>query len=302
MASVRLCDEKPQLYQWDTGVQLELCECDTANEMHFVTASGLIKRDVVDGICDVPDVALQQAGLLVVYAYTRDEIEGSTRHEFRLRVFPRPKPADYIDPPDEADNLEQLAERVAGMIDTDDLNINLNLKNGQAEASLRGLNAAMETDEYKLAHNALAIGRLTKASGYNSFASGETTTASGRGSHAEGVDAIASGNWSHAEGQYTLAKGTGSHAEGAGTIATAAQSHAQGRYSVEDAEGKYAHIVGNGLNSKQRSNAHTLDWGGNAWYAGYVEGTSLILPSPNGTRWKITVTDAGTLDVARVDE
>ena len=31
----------------------------------------------------------------------------------------------------------------------------------------------------------------------------------------------------------------------------------------------YAHIVGNGEESA-RSNAHTLDWSGNAWFAGKV--------------------------------
>lgn len=37
---------------------------------------------------------------------------------------------------------------------------------------------------------------------------------------------------------------------------------------------KYAHIVGNGENDSTRSNAHTLDWEGNAWFAGdvYVKG------------------------------
>lgn len=40
--------------------------------------------------------------------------------------------------------------------------------------------------------------------------------------------------------------------------------------------GKYAHIVGNGTSDDNRSNAHTLDWDGNAWYAGTlrVGGTS----------------------------
>ena len=41
-------------------------------------------------------------------------------------------------------------------------------------------------------------------------------------------------------------------------------------------EKEYAHIVGNGINDTQRSNAHTLDWEGNAWFAGkvYIGGTS----------------------------
>ena len=33
--------------------------------------------------------------------------------------------------------------------------------------------------------------------------------------------------------------------------------------------GNYAHVVGNGTEEK-RSNAHTLDWDGNAWFAGNV--------------------------------
>ncbi len=35
-------------------------------------------------------------------------------------------------------------------------------------------------------------------------------------------------------------------------------------------EGPYVHIVGNGTDDENRSNAHTLDWDGNAWYAGNV--------------------------------
>ena len=59
--------------------------------------------------------------------------------------------------------------------------------------------------------------------------------------------------------------------------------------------GKYAHIVGNGTSRDNRSNAHTLDWDGNAWYAGTLECTGILLTSPNGTKYKITVSDDGTL-------
>ena len=53
-------------------------------------------------------------------------------------------------------------------------------------------------------------------------------------------------------------------------------SHAQGAYNIEDTEGKYAHIVGNGTSELARSNVHTLDWSGNAWFAGdvFVGGSS----------------------------
>ena len=47
----------------------------------------------------------------------------------------------------------------------------------------------------------------------------------------------------------------------------------QGKYNINDVDDKYAHIVGNGT-SNERSNAHTIDWNGNAWFAGdaYVGG------------------------------
>lgn len=104
-------------------------------------------------------------------------------------------------------------------------------------------------------------------------------------SHVEGKDCIASGAESHASGYQTKASGDRSYTEGVGTIAAKQSQHAQGRYNLEDTEtdsvntvlGRYAHIVGNGKNNADRSNAHTLDWSGNAWFSGdvYVGGLSI---------------------------
>lgn len=54
--------------------------------------------------------------------------------------------------------------------------------------------------------------------------------------------------------------------------------HVQGKYNVPDTT--YAHIVGNGSDDENRSNAYTLDWGGNATYAGkvYSEGGKELAP------------------------
>ena len=65
------------------------------------------------------------------------------------------------------------------------------------------------------------------------------------------------------------AKGNYSHAEGQGTIATGNYQHVQGKYNIEDTNNSYAHIIGNG-NSSTRANIHTVDWNGNAWFAGNV--------------------------------
>lgn len=134
-----------------------------------------------------------------------------------------------------------------------------------------------------------AEGKNTTASGWSSHAEGEETKAKGQTSHAEGDNSIAEGISSHAEGSYAVASGITSHAEGEGTKAYGKSSHAegsfttassnyqhvQGKYNIEDKSNKYAHIVGNGKSGMERSNAHTLDWKGNAWFAGRVEGTNL---------------------------
>lgn len=119
-----------------------------------------------------------------------------------------------------------------------------------------------------------AIGVGVEASGDSSHAEGDSTTASGENSHAEGVGTTASADSSHAEGNCTTASGENSHAEGASTIASSQNQHVQGKYNIEDLNGTYAHIVGNGEDGKN-SNAHTLDWQGNAWYSGKLsqEGT-----------------------------
>ena len=112
--------------------------------------------------------------------------------------------------------------------------------------------------------------------GDNSFAEGNNTTASGLDSHAEGDTTTASGYASHAEGFVTTASGEVSHAEGCGAKAASQCQHAQGKYNIEDSSDTYADIIGNGTSDTARSNAATVDWSGNAWYAGdvYVGSTS----------------------------
>ena len=150
-----------------------------------------------------------------------------------------------------------------------------------------------------------AEGQATTASGYASHAECSRTKASGSYSHAEGYTTIASGMCSHAEGSHCKATSGNSHAEGDGTIATSGPQHVQGQYNIEDTDGVYAHIVGNGLYNSNRSNAHTLDWNGNAWYAGTVEGIGMIIKSstPNSVkRFLITVDDSGAISATEITQ
>ena len=178
-----------------------------------------------------------------------------------------------------------------------------NIMDGALNGSLRTKNTKVESSEYKLGENAFASGTDTSASGYSSHAEGDGTNAGGASAHAEGVLTIASGDFSHAEGFATEARAFYSHTEGYGTIATRNYQHVQGAYNIEDTEKKYLHIVGNGEVGKYRSNAHTIDNDGNAWFAGTVEGTAMIVKSSttgSTKRFKITVDDSGTLSAVEV--
>ena len=162
------------------------------------------------------------------------------------------------------------------------------------------------------------------AAGEYSHAEGDSTHAIGNASHAEGNYTRANGNYSHAEGSGSIASGVGAHAEGGsrasgayshaensssvsanyshsegyGTKANTLYQHVQGTYNIPDESdkaylrGTYAHIVGNGEDSSSLSNAHTLDWNGNAWFAG-----DIYVGSNSGTN-----KDEGSKKVATIFE
>lgn len=137
--------------------------------------------------------------------------------------------------------------------------------------------AAIGTDshvegQYSLASYvaAHAEGYRATASGAYSHAEGGQTVASATASHAEGQVTTASGSYSHAEGYHTKASKSHTHAEGYYTNADGNYQHVQGRYNIVDSSSVYADIVGNGTSDSARSNAYTLDWSGNGWYAGKV--------------------------------
>ena len=115
-----------------------------------------------------------------------------------------------------------------------------------------------------------AEGETTKANGGRAHAEGWSTEASAPNSHAEGARTKATGNAAHAEGLGSTAQGQNSHAEGEGTKAIGNWQHVEGKYNTPDDNNSYIHIAGNGNQDSNRSNAHTLDWDGNAWYAGRV--------------------------------
>lgn len=149
----------------------------------------------------------------------------------------------------------------------------LNLKGGEGE------NSVQQTSGNATGANSTSLGHSTIASGSASHAEGEGALAVGNYTHAEGYQTQAVGVGSHSEGGSTYAQGEYSHAEGYEVIANGNYEHAQGKYNViqsGDSVNRYADVVGNGTDANNRSNAYTLDWEGNAWFAGDIKtgGTS----------------------------
>lgn len=127
-------------------------------------------------------------------------------------------------------------------------------------------------------------GISTTASGKASHTEGSNTKAVGEAAHAEGFNTEAKGTYAHAEGYGTKAIGNYSHAEGVGTIADQAfshtegyqtkalsnYSHVQGKFNDIEDKTEYAHVVGGGTDENHRKNIHTIDWNGNAMFAGNI--------------------------------
>lgn len=165
-------------------------------------------------------------------------------------------------------NFDEVAEEF------EEIGLTLDGKANNANAILTGSISHNRKAGTTVGTNSVAEGNNNEASGITSHAEGDNTVAKGKYSHAEGRSATtASGDTAHAEGIATTASGEASHSEGVATKAVGNEQHVQGKYNIVDAEGangKYAHIVGNGTSGAARSNAHTLDWNGNAWFASEV--------------------------------
>ncbi len=116
-----------------------------------------------------------------------------------------------------------------------------------------------------------AEGYNTRATGFQSHAEGASTTALGSNAHAQGANSQAYGLNSHAQGYMTNSSGYYSHAQNYGTKANSRSQTVIGEYNIvndinQNARGEYAFILGNGTN-ESRSNALTVDWGGNVQMA-----------------------------------
>ena len=136
---------------------------------------------------------------------------------------------------------------------------------------------------YESSKKGFACGSNNRLQGILEFVSGTGNYSKGYASHVEGASNQMGGKYAHAEGAYNENYGYACHVEGRGNIADGGRGssigkpqHVEGQYNVQDGTQTYAHIVGNGTSKSNRSNAHTLNYDGTAWYANAVKvgGTS----------------------------
>ena len=169
-----------------------------------------------------------------------------------------------------------ISEIDCSELNLEDFTVSNSISIKRVENSIIGQYSVSEGD------NTAATGYASHSEGYNTIASGKTshaegnsTKAIGYSAHAEGYKTLAGLDSSHAEGYDTIAAGYASHSEGYSTKAFSDYQHVQGKFNIEDSDEIYAHIVGNGFLDDEGqatlSNAHTLDWDGNAWFAGNVK-------------------------------
>ena len=228
---------------------------DSVGGIHIPTKTSQLQND--------SDFVIKTTNELTNY-YTKNNTY--TKNEVDALVAGGSGTSDYSDLTNKPkiNNVELSGNKSLSDLGITNLN---NVLDGNAIGSARTI-GAKDSEGQPLGEYAWAEGSNTIARGWGSHAEGNNTIASGESSHAEGSYTTASGIQSHAEGYNTTASGQISHAEGRGTVAQGKNQHVQGIYNIEDTTS--AHIVGNGGDNYSRSNAHTLDWNGNAWFAGDV--------------------------------
>lgn len=89
-----------QWYQWDYGQRITILD-DEIDQVHIYNPDReeATVIDVVDGVAEIPDRYLQEAGQLKVYAFTT--AEGRTTGVDTWKILGRQKPEDYPYVPDE---------------------------------------------------------------------------------------------------------------------------------------------------------------------------------------------------------
>ena len=105
-------------WQWDINQKLIVQDLPNCAEVHFSNGNSdsalvtLVKT--VDGknVCDVPNVVLQKAGYVNVFAYVIEGEEKHTEYKASILILARSKPEDYIYTETETLCYKNLSEKI----------------------------------------------------------------------------------------------------------------------------------------------------------------------------------------------
>ena len=114
---IEIQDGRGGFYQWDIGRKLTVD--NGAEQVHFQNREhgNTVDVDVVDGVAAVPDILLQAARPLRVFAYIVESDGCYTKLERVFEVTERNKPIGYVYTPTDARNFSQLQKQIGALED-----------------------------------------------------------------------------------------------------------------------------------------------------------------------------------------
>lgn len=111
----QILDGRTSFWQWDLGQRLVVGD-DVCNQVHFCNRTDNcslvceVYEENGQRLVDVPNILLQTAATITVFAYVHTANEGRTKHSEQFMVLQRTKPADYVYTETEVLTVEKAVE------------------------------------------------------------------------------------------------------------------------------------------------------------------------------------------------
>lgn len=111
---------KSALYQWDINQRLILTDVGPGMKIYYSHVGDAKDECLVlltykeNGIVysNIPNILLQQKGIIAVYVCVQEENKEYTKHNAEILVLPREKPIDYVYTEEELKTFESLEKRI----------------------------------------------------------------------------------------------------------------------------------------------------------------------------------------------
>lgn len=156
-----IANDRKSLWQWDLNQQLTVAgDC---TEVHYLDkgAPSTLTVAVKDGKADIPNILLQKAGRLVVYAYIIDAQDHHTKVCETFGIAPRPKPTEYVYTETEVKTWSDLQSQI-GDLDNLVTEKKNNLVAAINEAAQSGGGGAGSGSDISLGLTSAAVGQTIK--------------------------------------------------------------------------------------------------------------------------------------------